>query len=102
MRTIQRSKFLALASSTLLLAACGGKQDYGSTATPAGSAPATTTQNQQTLPVDTVSRVAGHHSVLGGAVAGAAAGHVLGHHAIAGAAVGALIQHERNKKAAVK
>lgn len=41
-----------------------------------------------------------HHSKLKGAVVGAAAGHMLGHHAKAGAVAGALVQHERNKKAA--
>ena len=41
-----------------------------------------------------------HHSALKGAVVGAAAGHVLGHHAVAGGVVGAMVQHHRNKKAA--
>jgi hypothetical protein len=40
-----------------------------------------------------------HHSKLKGAVVGAAAGHMLGHHAVAGAAAGAMIQHHRNHKA---
>jgi hypothetical protein len=38
-----------------------------------------------------------HHSKLGGALVGAAVGHVLGGHAVAGAAAGAMVQHERNK-----
>lgn len=38
-----------------------------------------------------------HHSKIKGAIVGAAAGHVLGHHAKAGAVAGAVIQHERNK-----
>ncbi len=42
-----------------------------------------------------------HHSKLKGALVGAAAGHMLGHHAKAGAVAGALWQHHRNKKAAV-
>lgn len=48
-----------------------------------------------TAPADTT--IATHHSMLGGAAAGAVAGHMLGHHAVLGAAAGALIQHERNK-----
>lgn len=42
-----------------------------------------------------------HHSVLGGAVAGAAAGSAIpGHrHPILGAVVGAEVQHHRNKAA---
>ncbi len=39
-----------------------------------------------------------HHSKLGGAMTGAAVGHMLGGHAILGAGAGALAQHERNKK----
>ncbi len=38
-----------------------------------------------------------HHSVIGGALVGAAAGHMMGHHAVVGAITGAVIQHERNK-----
>ena len=41
-----------------------------------------------------------HHSKLKGALAGAAAGHVLGGHAKSGAVIGAMVQHHRNKKAA--
>lgn len=40
-----------------------------------------------------------HHSKVKGALVGAAAGHMLGGHAKAGAVTGALVQHERNKKA---
>jgi hypothetical protein len=40
-----------------------------------------------------------HHSKLKGAVVGAAAGHMMGHHAVAGAAAGAMVQHHRNNKA---
>ena len=42
-----------------------------------------------------------HHSKLKGALVGAAAGHMLGHHAKSGAVAGALWQHHKNKKAAV-
>ena len=42
-----------------------------------------------------------HHSILKGALVGAAAGHMLGHHAKSGAVAGALWQHHKNKKAAV-
>ena len=41
-----------------------------------------------------------HHSKIKGALAGAAAGHMLGGHAKSGAVVGAMVQHHRNKKAA--
>lgn len=43
--------------------------------------------------------VAKHHSKIKGALVGAAAGHMLGHHAKSGAVVGALVQHHRNRKA---
>ena len=88
-----------IAGASLVAAACGGHDKSGAAngdvATPANggystpAAPATAT-----VPVDTMQ---GHHSKLGGAVAGAAAGHMLGGHAVLGAAAGALIQHERNK-----
>ncbi|CAN5805241.1 hypothetical protein BH11GEM2_BH11GEM2_19010 [soil metagenome] len=42
-----------------------------------------------------------HHSKLKGALVGAAAGHMLGHHAKSGAVAGALWQHHKNKKATV-
>lgn len=42
-----------------------------------------------------------HHSMLKGALVGAAAGHVMGGHAKAGALAGALVQHHRNKKHAI-
>jgi hypothetical protein len=92
--------FAALAlGATFAVGACGRSHDDrantsgGDIGTPAatssGSAPVSST------PVDTAP--AKHHSKLGGAVAGAAAGHMLGGHAVVGAAAGALIQHERNK-----
>jgi zona occludens toxin (predicted ATPase) len=95
MRTRNLS-LIILGSLTLILSACGGKKDYGATTTTPASTDSTLTQSQQTN--GTVDVTPKHHSVLGGAVAGAAAGHMLGHHAIAGAAVGALVQHERNKQ----
>jgi hypothetical protein len=96
MRTRNLS-LIILGSLTLTLSACGGKKDYGATTTtPASTTDSTLAQSPQTN--GTVGVTPKHHSVLGGAVAGAAAGHMLGHHAIAGAAVGALVQHERNKQ----
>ena len=46
--------------------------------------------------------VAKHHSKLKGALVGAAAGHMLGGHAKSGAVAGALWQHHKNKKAALR
>ena len=94
-----RDRLRLLVPGVLLIAgtyACGGHDDKaaasasdaGTTATP--GVPATSA-----APVD--SAPATHHSKLGGALAGAAVGHVLGGHAVAGAAAGALVQHERNK-----
>lgn len=83
---------IALAAS-LSLAACG-KHDNTNVSNGEVAAPAAT-PTTAAAPVDTVP--AKHHSKLGGALIGAAAGHVLGGHAMAGAAAGAIIQHERNK-----
>src|SRR5689334_9293767 len=91
-----KTALLTLALSGLSLTACGHKQEAATTDTTA-TLPATTTSpagEPQTATTDTTQK---HHSVLAGAVVGAAAGHVAGHHALAGAAVGALVQHERNK-----
>jgi len=80
---------VSLAVMTLAATACGGsrgtRENSAVAGTPASSAPGATE-----VP-------AAHHSKLGGAAAGAVAGHMLGGHAVAGAAAGALIQHERNK-----
>jgi zona occludens toxin (predicted ATPase) len=92
--THMRTHSLLLGSLALTLSACGGKSN-GDTSTPIATTDSTLSQTQSTN--STVAVAPKHHSVLGGAVAGAAAGHMLGHHAIAGAAVGALVQHERNK-----
>ena len=100
MNTPSRIYAIALiASASLTAAACGGhKSDAsnGDVATPTANGGYVTPTNTPTsnTRVDTVQ---GHHSKLGGAVAGAAAGHMLGGHAVLGAAAGALIQHERNK-----
>lgn len=88
-----------IASASLTAAACGGHRSdasNGDVATPAanGAYVAPTNSPTANAPVDSVH---GHHSKLGGAVAGAAAGHMLGGHAVLGAAAGALMQHERNK-----
>ena len=87
MRTRNRTAALLLASTTFLLAGCGTK-NYSST---------DSTSATQTVTTDSTAPGYQHHSVLGGALAGAAAGHVLGKHAVAGAVAGAVIQHERNK-----
>ena len=87
-----------MASASLIAAACGGhsKSDSssGDVATPAANSGYATPTNTTPTTIDTVRD---HHSKLGGAVAGAAVGHMLGGHAVLGAAAGALVQHERNK-----
>lgn len=92
-RTIRAA---AAAGALSALAACGHKdnqQAAGDVAVPAATGvPAAT---PSTVAID--STTPDHHSKLGGALVGAAAGHMLGGHAVAGAAVGALVQHERNK-----
>jgi hypothetical protein len=87
---------------SLIASACGGHDKSGNTAngdvaTPAANAPATGVAPTSSAPVAVDSAPAPHHSKLGGAVAGAAVGHMLGGHAVLGAATGAIIQHERNK-----
>ena len=99
MRHPIRSRAMALmASASLIAAACGGHDKSGTAsgdvATPANNATYSTPSATTPVQTDTVRT---HHSKLGGAVAGAAAGHMLGGHAVLGAAAGALIQHERNK-----
>lgn len=100
--TIRRIIIAAGAAASFTVGACGHKDNTRSaagdvpysapvTAAPDGTAPATATVVDTTTPQ--------HHSKLGGALVGAAAGHMLGGHAVAGAAVGALVQHERNKHA---
>jgi len=97
-----RLETFAMSLSTVAMicaAACGHSSNANTTANSAGgdlappassvSAPATTDVSADTTQ--------DHHSKFKGALVGAAAGHVLGHHALAGAAVGALVQHERNK-----
>lgn len=100
-RTRNRTAVL-LTSAALLLGACGGhsNQNYntsnGSYGASTAAAPAPGAYDTTAQP----SAVQGkHHSVLGGAAAGAVAGHYMGHHALLGAAAGALVQHHRNKKA---
>ena len=91
---IQVRAVALIAAASLTLAACGGRDksaSNGDVATPAANSGYST---PTTVRVDTVQK---HHSKLGGAVAGAAAGHMLGGHAVLGAAAGALIQHHRNK-----
>ena len=87
-----------LAMSSVTMTACGGsKSSNGSNGevAPASATTAGVPATPAAAPVDTVAPK--HHSKLGGALVGAAAGHMLGGHAVAGAAAGALIQHERNK-----
>ena len=96
-----RQTLAALAlGSALAVGACGKGHDAATTNTAGGDVatpanPSMTTTPTTTAPMDTAP--AKHHSKLGGALAGAAVGHVMGGHAVAGAAAGALIQHERNK-----
>ncbi len=56
---------------------------------------------QATPAPQAIARVPAHHSTLKGALVGAAAGHMLGHHARSGAVAGALWQQRKNTKAAV-
>ena len=97
----RRQTLAALAlGSALAVGACGKSHDAATTRTSGGDvvtpgAPSSASVPAATAPVDSVP--AKHHSKLGGALAGAAVGHVMGGHAVAGAAAGALIQHERNK-----
>ena len=89
-----------IVGASLVAAACGGHDKSGAAngdvAKPAGGAYSTPAATPTaSVPVDTTHA---HHSKLGGAMAGAAAGHMLGGHAVLGAAAGALIQHERNKR----
>jgi hypothetical protein len=85
-------------------AACGhGKNEQsaaGNVAIPPSTPPSAvpgTSYGVPTAGVETTTATPKHHSKLGGAAAGAAAGHMLGGHAVVGAAAGALYQHERNK-----
>ena len=91
-----KTALFALAFSGLALTACGQKQSSAATDSTA-TLPATTTSPAGEPETATTDTTQTHHSVLKGALVGAAAGHVAGHHALAGAAVGALVQHERNK-----
>lgn len=105
LRETRNRTAVLLTSATILLGACGGHSNqnysngsYGAStsAAPSAAAPAPTydSTTAQNAPVQ-----GKHHSVLGGAAAGALAGHYMGHHALMGAAAGAMIQHHRNKKA---
>jgi hypothetical protein len=57
-----------------------------------------TAQAQQQQQVQQAQPAPKHHSMVKGALVGAAAGHMLGGHAKAGAAAGVLWQHHKNKK----
>ena len=78
------------------VAGCGGG-DHRSADVPNAATTPPVASTPTTVPVAPADTARTHHSKLGGALAGAAAGHVLGGHAIAGAAIGALVQHDRNK-----
>jgi hypothetical protein len=96
-----------MATASLTLGACGRSSGNNSSAgygtssgdvapgsgTNAAGASAPISQ----VPAEQDTTAPAHHSKLAGALVGAAAGHMLGHHALAGAAAGALVQHERNK-----
>lgn len=96
---------MTMAAASLTVGACGrGNSNNANSGTAAGDVTPSPTANYGTsaptaqygAPTARDS-TASHHSKLSGALVGAAAGHMLGHHALAGAAAGALIQHERNK-----
>jgi hypothetical protein len=89
-------------SAALTLGACGSHANSAdnSTTLPASQRPAPTSQAAppMTPSPNGTSAAPAHHSKLGGALVGAAVGHVMGGHAMAGAAAGAMVQHERNKR----
>jgi hypothetical protein len=91
-----QSALCALAFSIAVLPGCGSKPTPDNNTAASVTTDSSFTGTQATT-TDTNSVAYEHHSVVGGALLGAAAGHALGKHAIAGAAVGALVQHERNK-----
>lgn len=95
-----RNRFRLMVAGVLVIAgtaACGGHDNktaandaqVGTSATP--GVPAAAVTHADSAPGT-------HHSKLGGALVGAAVGHVLGGHAVAGAAAGAMVQHARNKQ----
>ena len=97
----QTPALIVLAACSIAITACGGGHDANRNAgTAAGDVSATPGATPvASTPVVRDTAPAAHHSKLGGALAGAAVGHMLGGHAVAGAAVGAIVQHERNKHA---
>ena len=100
-RTTRTLTAALLGATTFAVAACGGGKDRNAAvsngdAAPSASSAVVPAASPTAVPVvDTTPRK--HHSKLGGALVGAAVGHVLGGHAVAGAAAGAILQHERNK-----
>jgi hypothetical protein len=97
-KTTRTLAAIALSAGGITLGACGGGHDRTTTAGGDVSSAPSSAPTTAAAPANTTT-AATHHSKLGGALAGAAVGHVLGGHAVAGAAAGALIQHERNKHA---
>lgn len=88
MRNVRKLFPALVLAGGLVAGACGGGHDRSAN-TAGGDV---VTSRASTAP-------AAHHSKLAGAAVGAVAGHMLGGHAVAGAAAGALVQHERNKRA---
>ena len=99
MKTSFRSALVTVcASGTLLLAACGaGKSQNDTQVVP----PAATTAAPVAYDSATPAMQPQHHSKFKGALVGGVAGHMVGGKKgmILGAAAGALVQHERNKRA---
>ena len=85
------------ALSVVGVAGCGGGGNRSADVPNAASTTPVTATTPAGAPMATADTTRTHHSKLGGAAAGAVAGHMLGGHAVAGAAIGALVQHERNK-----
>ncbi len=97
---IGRVAAILLTAGSITATACGGGKSTtagGDAAMPPNATTNTAAPVTAAAPTMADTTTFKHHSKLGGAMAGAAAGHMLGGHAIAGAAAGALIQHERNK-----
>lgn len=98
-RELRTSATILATAASLALGACGGHSRAVDTTTAGGEVGNAPVAGQPTTtsPVPDTVATAQHHSKLGGALVGAAVGHMLGGHAVAGAAAGALVQHERNK-----
>jgi hypothetical protein len=98
-RTLRILTAAVVILASLPVAACGRSSNKQQSAPGVVGTPSYNTSPSAAptaYPADTA-RTPRHHSKVKGAMAGASAGHLLGHHAVSGAAAGAVVQHERNK-----